>query len=166
MTLYFFHVFFRFPLLFWKGFLLFLSIYSPHTWSGEANLEEYYKTLEDVDRNMQDITEKYQNSVIIAGLDVQVDVKPRQGPFVGDGKECLVEKPQSTVKWKANSRACSWSASQSMRSSWRTLLAKDGNLQERIQTRLTSGPWQETAMLKTFRSLASTDLCKAAGKEG
>ena len=34
---------------------------------------------------MQDIKEKYQNSVIIAGMDVQVDVKPRQGPFVGDG---------------------------------------------------------------------------------
>ena len=66
-------------------------MYLPHTWAGEANLQEYNKTLKDVDRNKQDIKEKYQNSVIIAGMDVQVDVKPRQGPFVGDGKECLVE---------------------------------------------------------------------------
>ena len=187
MTLYFFHFFFVV-----LERILFLLMYLPHTWAGEANLEEYFQTLKGVDRDMQDIKQKYKISGIIAGMDVQVEVKPRQGPFVGDGKECLVEKPQSTAKWKANSRACSWSASQSMRSSCRTLLAKDGNLQERRKTRLTSGirmrcscrngrslttmllpiKWETRSTVvrklqcsEPYRSSASTDLCKAAGKE-
>ena len=31
--------------------ILFLSIYLPHTWSGEANLEEYYNTLQGLDEH-------------------------------------------------------------------------------------------------------------------
>ena len=29
--------------------ILFLSLYLPHTWGGELNLEEYHKTLKEVD---------------------------------------------------------------------------------------------------------------------
>ena len=38
-------------------------------WSGELHLEEYYKTLRDVDKNMQDIKQKFHISGIIAGMD-------------------------------------------------------------------------------------------------
>ena len=65
--------------------ILFLSMYLPHTWGGEANLEEYCKTLQEIDRNMQDIRKKYQISGIFAGMDAQIEVKPRQEPFGGDG---------------------------------------------------------------------------------
>ena len=34
---------------------------------------------------MQEVKQKYQISSIIAGMDAQVEVKPRQGPFDGDG---------------------------------------------------------------------------------
>ena len=37
------------------GSILFLSMYPPHTWGGEVNLEEYYKTLKDFDKNMQEV---------------------------------------------------------------------------------------------------------------
>ena len=50
-------------------------MYLPHTWGAEGNLEEYDKTLKDID---------YQISGIIAGMDAQVEVQPRQGPFVGE----------------------------------------------------------------------------------
>ena len=41
----------------------------PHTWGGEANLEDYYKMLKDLDKNMQEVRQKYQVSGIIAGMD-------------------------------------------------------------------------------------------------
>ena len=59
--------------------ILFLSLYLPHTWCGELNLEEYYKTLKEVDRNMQDIKQKFHISGIIAGMDAQVEVKASPG---------------------------------------------------------------------------------------
>ena len=65
--------------------ILFLSMYLAHTRQGETNLEEYYKTLKKLGRHTQDIKQKYQISGIIAGMDAQVEVKPRQGPLVGDG---------------------------------------------------------------------------------
>ena len=65
--------------------ILSLSLYLPHTWGGETNLEEYYKTLKEVDRNMQDIKQKLHRTGIIAGMDAQVEVKHHQGPFVGGG---------------------------------------------------------------------------------
>ena len=67
------------------GSILFLSMYLPHTWRGEANLEEYNKTLKDLDKNIQEVKQKYQVSGIVVGMDAQFEVKPRHGPFVGDG---------------------------------------------------------------------------------
>ena len=37
--------------------ILFLSLYLPHTWSGELNFEEYYKTLTEVDKHAGHQTE-------------------------------------------------------------------------------------------------------------
>ena len=34
---------------------------------------------------MQEIKQEYQISGITAGMDAQVDVKPHQGPYVGEG---------------------------------------------------------------------------------
>ena len=45
----------------------------------------YYKTLKDLNKNMQEIKQKNHISGIIAGMDAQVEVKLRQGPLVGDG---------------------------------------------------------------------------------
>ena len=36
-------------------------------------------------KNIQEVKQKYQVSGIVAGMDAQVEVKPRQVPFVGDG---------------------------------------------------------------------------------
>ena len=58
--------------------ILFLSLYLPHTWGGETNLEEYYKTLKEVDRNAQGVKQKFHLSGIIAGMDLRVEVKPHQ----------------------------------------------------------------------------------------
>ena len=33
-------------------------MYLPHTWRGEANLEEYYKTLKEIDKNLQEVKQK------------------------------------------------------------------------------------------------------------
>ena len=60
-------------------------MYLPHTWGGQANLEEYYKTLKEIDKNLHDVKQKYNISGIIAGMDAQVEVKPQQGPSVGSG---------------------------------------------------------------------------------
>ena len=60
-------------------------MYLPHTWGGEANLEEYYKTLKEIDKNLHEVKQKYNISGIIAGMDAQVEVKPQQGPSVGSG---------------------------------------------------------------------------------
>ena len=64
--------------------ILFLSLYLPHTWGGETNLEEYYKTLKEVDRNVQDVKQKFHVSGIIAGMDVRVEVKPHQEGVRGE----------------------------------------------------------------------------------
>ena len=65
--------------------ILFLSMNLPYTWGGLANLEEYYKTLKEIDKNLQEVKQNYHISGIIAGMDAQVEVKPHQGPFVGSG---------------------------------------------------------------------------------
>ena len=44
------------------GSILFLSMYIPHTWRGETNLEEYYKTLKGLDKNMQEVKQKTSKS--------------------------------------------------------------------------------------------------------
>ena len=77
--------------------ILFFSLYLPHTWCGEVRFEEYYKTLKEVDRNMQDIKQKFQFSGIIAGMDGQVEVKPHQKPFVGGG--IRVYRENNTKYW-------------------------------------------------------------------
>ena len=48
-------------------------------------LEEYYKTLKDLDKNLQEVKKKYHISGITAGMDAQVEVKPNHEPFVGGG---------------------------------------------------------------------------------
>ena len=65
--------------------ILFHSLYLPHTWGGEVTFEEYYKTLKEVDRNMQDVKQKFHTSRVLAGMDAHVEVKPHQEPFVGGG---------------------------------------------------------------------------------
>ena len=60
-------------------------MYLSHTWSGETNLKEYYKTLKDIDENMHEAIQKYHISGIIAGMDAQVEVKPNREPSVGGG---------------------------------------------------------------------------------
>ena len=34
---------------------LFLSMYLPRTWRGEAKLVEYYKTLKEIDKNLHEV---------------------------------------------------------------------------------------------------------------
>ena len=60
-------------------------MYLQHTREGETNLDEYYKTLKEIDNNMQETKQEYQISGITAGMDAQVEVKPHQEPFVGGG---------------------------------------------------------------------------------
>ena len=48
-------------------------------------MEEYYKTLKEIDKNLHEVKQKCNISGIIAGMDAQVEVKPHQGPFVGIG---------------------------------------------------------------------------------
>ena len=60
--------------------ILFLSLYLLHTWRGELNQEEYYKTLKEVDRTCREPEQKFHMSGISAGMDAQVEVK-----FVGGG---------------------------------------------------------------------------------
>ena len=67
------------------GSIFFFSLYLPHTCGGEQHVEEYYKTLKDLDKNMQEVKQKYNILGIIAGIDAQVEVKPNQEPFVGGG---------------------------------------------------------------------------------
>ena len=43
-------------------------MFMPHTWRGETNLEEYNKTLNEVDENMQDIKQTFYLSGIVAGM--------------------------------------------------------------------------------------------------
>ena len=52
---------------------------------GEANLEEYWKTLNEVHENIKEIKQKFHTSGIITEMDSQVEVKPHQEPFVGGG---------------------------------------------------------------------------------
>ena len=63
------------------GGIFFVSRYLPHTWCGEANLEGYFKMLKDLDRNMQEVKGLWH----YCRNGAQVEVKPRQGAFVGDG---------------------------------------------------------------------------------
>ena len=58
------------------GSILFLSMYLPHIWCVEENLEEYYKTLRHLDKNMQEVKQKSQIFGILPEW--------RQGPFVGE----------------------------------------------------------------------------------
>ena len=46
-------------------------------------MEEYCKTLKDLDKNVHEVKQKYHISGIAAGMDAQVEVKPNQEPFVG-----------------------------------------------------------------------------------
>ena len=50
-----------------------------------CTFEEYYKTLREVDKNMQSIKQRFRTADIILGMDAQVEVKPHQEPFVGGG---------------------------------------------------------------------------------
>ena len=171
------------------GSILFLSLFLPHTWSDEVNLEGYHNTVKDLDKNMQEVKQKYHISGIIAEIDAQVEVKPNQEPFVGEAQECLMEIQQNLVNWKANSRACSWRGSRNTRSSWRILSPEIGNPPEQRRTSWTSGskknncrsgkllitlrfPVGEECFCKRlqskepYRSLASGDIRKITTQEG
>ena len=63
------------------GRILFLSVYLPHTWGGEANLEEYYKTFCEIDKNIQEIKRTFYISGVTIGMDAQTEVKPHKEPF-------------------------------------------------------------------------------------
>ena len=87
-------------------------MYFPHTWSGEANVEEYYKTLNKDDKNTQEIKKEFYISDIIAGMDAQVEVKPHQEPFVGGGTRmsrgngatyCEMERRSTTSRLQTRS---------------------------------------------------------------
>ena len=122
----------------WK-YPLSLSMYLPHTWGGEANLEEYYKTLKELDKNLHDVRQKYNISGIIAGMDAQVEVKPQQGPSVWKWHESVPKALRDTMNWRASLRTCSWSGLQSMESSLQTHSVKIGNLPKPKQTNWTFG---------------------------
>ena len=62
------------------GSILFLSMYLPHTWSGELNLEGYYKTLKEHARSQAEVQYVWHHC-----WNAQVEVKPNQGAFVGGG---------------------------------------------------------------------------------
>ena len=64
-------------------------MYLQHTREGETNLDEYYQTLKEIDKNMQETKQEYQISGITAGMDAQVEVKPHQEPFFVEAQECL-----------------------------------------------------------------------------
>ena len=57
-------------------------MYLPHTWRGEANLEEYYETLKETDENSHEVKLKYNISGIIAGV------------------RCSGEAATEAVRWK------------------------------------------------------------------
>ena len=48
-------------------------------------MEAYCKSLKDLDKNAQEVRQRYKILGIIAGMDAQVEVKPNQEPFVGGG---------------------------------------------------------------------------------
>ena len=70
--------------------ILFLSLHLLHAWCGEVHLEEYYKTMKEVDTNMH-------FPGIITEMDGQVEVKPHQKPFVGGG--IRVYRENSSKHW-------------------------------------------------------------------
>ena len=92
--------------------ILFLSIYMPHTRRDEAKLEDYYKTLNAVDENIQEVKQKFYISGITAGMDAQVEVKPHQEPFVGGEKESR-KGENIFAKWEAKFKDTSWNGSRS-----------------------------------------------------
>ena len=77
--------------------------YLPHTWCGEANLEEYYKTWNEVEKNIRRSNKIYISS-IFAGMVAKVEVKPHQEPFVGGGTRV---SRGNGAKWKANLKVTS-----------------------------------------------------------
>ena len=81
--------------------ILFLSLYLPHTWSGDKNLEEYCQTLIEVEKNMQDIKQKFRISGIVVGMDAQVEVKPHHEPFVGGGTRMYRGKIAEYIEMEA-----------------------------------------------------------------
>ena len=166
--------------------ILFLPMNVPHTCCGEANLEEKYTTLKDLDKNLQDVKQRYHISGITAGTDAQVEVKPRQGSFVGDDTRM---SSGSTTRYfvmesKFESLLMEWITNHEIKLA--NTFAKIGYLQERGRTSLTSGNRmkncyrsgrslatllspssgkQEAQCPEPYTSLASDDLCTAGGKE-
>ena len=75
-----------------------------HTWGGELNLEECYKTLKVVDRNMQDIKKKFHISRIIAGMNAQVEVNHTRNRLLVEAQGCTVEILQNIAKSRGMDR--------------------------------------------------------------
>ena len=134
--------------------ILFLSLYLPHTWGGEANLEKYCKTLKEVGRNMQDVKQKFHVSGIIAGTDAQVEVKPHQRPFVGGGTR-MHRANYCEMEGRFESLFVDWT---------QTPFAKGGSPQEQRQTGLFFGN-RARGSFRCGRSLI-TLLLPSTGKQG
>ena len=96
--------------------ILFLSMYSPHSWGGEADLEEY-KTPNVVNMNMQDIKQKFYISGIVAGMVAQVEAKPHQELFVGGGMRLYRWEP---TRAKTN-RLDFWKMSEADLQKWKII---------------------------------------------
>ena len=64
------------------GSILFLAMYLPNTLKGEAALEEYHKTLKEVDNNIQRIKQQFGITGIVVGSDAPVEVSENQESFV------------------------------------------------------------------------------------
>ena len=69
--------------------LVSLDVLATHV-GRRANVEEYCKTLNEVDKNMQDTKQKFYISGITAGMDAQVEVKPLSLSLV-EARDCLEE---------------------------------------------------------------------------
>ena len=68
------------------------------TWRGEANLEECYNTLTEIDGHTQGLKQKFKVSRIIAGPDAQVEELPHQEPCVGSGT--ILSRGNSILCWE------------------------------------------------------------------
>ena len=139
-------------------------MYLPHTWGGEANLEEYYKTLKEIDKNLHEVKQKYNISGIIAGMDAQVEVKPQQGPSVGSGTRVSRGSTArySELESKFENVLMEWIAKHGIKLA--NTFCKNWNLPKPKQTNWTFGSRMNNNC-RSGRSL-TTSRCPSSGKQG
>ena len=148
--------------------------------------------MKDLDKNLQDVKQKYQISGIIAGIDAQVGVKPRQGPFVGDGTR--MSRGSTTRYYEMENKfeglLMEWITKHEIKlantfcKNWEPTRARMNKLDFWKQSEQQLQKWKIIDYIacthqvgnkkhcgkklhcsEPYRSLASDDLCKAAGKE-